>query len=351
MTSKIYLIFSLLIFTLAPPGAAAPVTTYDELVHAIRNAQAASQSRVEQAVEHEKVREAWEIGKLIDGHVLQHKERADYGAYVIERLAGDLAMDRTELYRMLAFARAYPIVVPGQQLSWSHYKALLPIANPKKRDEIAEKAVREAWDRDRLRQEIQRQGLSGDFNGPASVSEPLKAEKGVLDTYRIVLLENHPVISLGFSNFLKLSGKDAQRFKEGDLVHVSDGKMKLVKGATESLVPFQLFSYRAKVIDVTDGDTFWAFVDLGFGIITKQQLRLRGLDAPEIESAEGKEAKAFLESVLMRPAKPGEAIPSPVIITATKSDKYDRYLVDVWAGGTFLNQQLLDKGLAVRESE
>ena len=334
----------LLVFMLIPQGIAGPpVTTYDQLIHAIRQTKAASQARVEAAVEQEKVREAWEIGKLIDEHVLQHKERADYGKQVIERLAEDLEMDRSELYRMLAFARAYPIVVPGQQLSWSHYKALLPITDSKKREEIAEEAVRKAWDRDRLREEIRRRGLSEELDEGTSVSVPLKAEKGALDTYRIVMLESRPAIDLGFSNYLDLSQNDAKRFKEGDIIHDSRGKLELVKGATKSLVPFQLFSYRVKVLDVTDGDTFWAFVDLGFGITTKQQLRLRDLDAPEIETAAGKEAKVFLEKTLRGSA--------PILVRAIKSDKYDRYLADVWVGESYVNQRLIDEGLAVRVSE
>ena len=40
------------------------VATYDQLVHAIREVQSASQERIEQAAEAEKVREAWETGKL-----------------------------------------------------------------------------------------------------------------------------------------------------------------------------------------------------------------------------------------------------------------------------------------------
>ncbi|MBI3313551.1 MAG: thermonuclease family protein [Candidatus Omnitrophica bacterium] len=89
---------------------------------------------------------------------------------------------------------------------------------------------------------------------------------------------------------------------------------------------------------VTDGDTFDAVIDLGFGFTTLQKLRLRGLDAPEIESAEGKEAKQFLEKIILS---------SPLLIKTVKSDKYDRYLADVWAGETYLNQELIDKGLAI----
>jgi hypothetical protein len=71
---------------------------------AICQTRAASAQRIETLVEQEKVREAWEIGQLIDEHVLQHKERAAYGEQVIIRLAKDLGSSETELKYMLQFA-------------------------------------------------------------------------------------------------------------------------------------------------------------------------------------------------------------------------------------------------------
>ena len=78
-------------------GALPAVQTYDELRQAISKARGESRVRVEKAVEAERVREAWEIGRLIDAHVLQHKERADYDQQVIAKLAADLGMSDTEL--------------------------------------------------------------------------------------------------------------------------------------------------------------------------------------------------------------------------------------------------------------
>ena len=80
------------------------VETYNQSVHAIREVRTGSQKRIEQAVEQEKVREAWETGKLIDEHILLHKERAEYEKEVIARLVKDLETSDTELYRMLEFA-------------------------------------------------------------------------------------------------------------------------------------------------------------------------------------------------------------------------------------------------------
>lgn len=123
----------------AVPAAASVVQTYEELRQAIMKARAASTTRIEKAVDQEKVREAWEIGKLIDTHVLQHKERADYGKQVMKRLAEDLGMSETELRYMLQFARTYPIHRPADELSWSQYQALLAVNDSKERTPLPPK--------------------------------------------------------------------------------------------------------------------------------------------------------------------------------------------------------------------
>ena len=71
--------------------------------------------------------------------------------------------------------------------------------------------------------------------------------------------------------------------------------------------------------------------------------------APEIENSEGKEAKAFVGKIL----HPSSGVPKPpaIIIKTTKSDKYDRYLADVWVKDKYLNQELLEKDLALLVSE
>ena len=314
--------------------------TYEQLVHAIREARAASQERIDQAIDQEKVREAWEIGQLIDAHILQHKERADYGTQVIKRLAGDLKMDRTELYRMLEFARTYPIVAPAQPLSWGHYRELIYLKDPVKRKELAEKASEEKWTRARLRSELQGIREASSVVRDEALSEiPLTAEPGKLFTYRVVKAAAGPLkgqlaLDLGLSIYFQ--PEKIGKFKAGDMVTLEKGKLKRISGGAGGL-----FTYTAYVTQIIDGDTFKAVVDLGFDIATVQTLRLGGLDAPEIESREGREAKAFLEKRLTETS-------APVLIKTAKSDKYDRYLVDVFVDGRSVNQELLDKNLAER---
>jgi len=340
------LAFLFLAFAVSPSAFPAPaaqpvVQTYDELLHAIREVRSSSQVRIEAAVEAEKVREAWETGKLIDEHILLHKERAEYGKQVLDRLAKDLGTSQTELSFMLQFARAYPIHWPANKLSWSHYQALLSLNDPKERDEVTKEALEKSWNRDQVREEVRRRqaraGVRSEEPEPLTVSRP-----GKTYTYRVVKavvgpLTGQLVLDLGFSNYFQ--PEKITQFKEGEIVTWERGNLKRISGE-----PGELFTYTIYVTQVIDGDTLRAVVDLGFKFSTVQTLRLRGLDAPEIESTDGREAKAFLEKQLTQNG-------APVLIKTVKSDKYDRYLADVWVGETYVNQKLIDKGLAVKVSE
>ena len=95
---------------------------------------------------------------------------------MIKRLSKDLGISETELGYMLEFARAYPIVRPAAQLSWSHYQALLSINNPEKRDTVARQAKKEKWTRQRLRTEVRQ--IKG--KSPAKMERlmPLKGVPG-----------------------------------------------------------------------------------------------------------------------------------------------------------------------------
>lgn len=336
------LIFASNAWALEPTPQSPKVDTYDELVHEVRAVVRESKERVEEAVEREKVREAWEIGKLIDEHVLHHKERADYATYVITRLAQDMEMDRSELYRMLQFFRSYPHVVPGRQLSWAHYKALVTIDDEEERQALAEQAEKEHWDRDRLRDEIKWRRA---VRKPSQeyIAEPaLSATPGKIGAYRVIQAKVGPfagelALDLGFANYYQ--PKEIRKFKQGDLVQLQKGKLKPFTGSEKDR-----YTYLAFVSAVIDGDTFKAVIDLGFNIVTEQTLRLRRLDAREIESKEGKEAKEFLENLIRRSG--GE-----VLIRTSTSDKYDRYLADLWVGETYVNQELIHQGLAVRVTD
>jgi len=107
-----------------------------------------------------------------------------------------------------------------------------------------------------------------------------------------------------------------------------------------------MYTYKATVKSIYDGDTIRVDIDLGFGIIFKNQpLRLLGIDTPEVrgeERSQGLISKKFVE----------ERIPvGSVIRIATQKDrkeKFGRYLATVYYGEELknLNEELLENGMA-----
>lgn len=325
-------------------------SSYATLVREVRGAIATGKERALQAVEAEKVRTSWQIGKLIHTHILRNQKRAGYGQKVLHRLSRDIHISESSLYYMLEFARENPIFRSIGKLPWTHHQKLLGINDPAKRDLLVRRAAKGKWTVEKLRSEIKKSKLlTGEtVKKQHSEKELLVPIKGALDTYLITdekdkTLSGEPVIDLGFSSYLELPEQYRGKFKAGDVVSVEKSDASYTLKPSE-LTKKDLFTYRTKLVDVTDADTFWFLIKLGFGVTTKQQLRLRGLDAPEIISREGLRAKAFVKRVLKNA--------SEITITSTKSDKYDRYLADVWfrtkAGVHHLNNLLLQKGLAQR---
>lgn len=108
----------------------------------------------------------------------------------------------------------------------------------------------------------------------------------------------------------------------------------------------KLYTYKATVNSIYDGDTIRVDIDLGFGIIFRDQsLRLLGIDTPEVrgeERSQGLISKAFVE----------QRIPvGSVIKIATQKDrkeKFGRYLATVYYGEELknLNEELLQNGMA-----
>lgn len=79
-----------------------------------------------------------------------------------------------------------------------------------------------------------------------------------------------------------------------------------------------MYTYKAKVIKVIDGDTIDLTVDVGFSITIKERFRLYGINTPE--DSLGIPAKEYLALLLRE-------LNNEIIITTVKKEKYGRYLV------------------------
>lgn len=302
---------------LAPPKMAR-IATYTGLRDAVRKTINVGKRRAQEAVEREKVRTSWQIGRLINEHILLNRVRADYGAKVIRRLSSDLGISSSELNRMREFAKAYSIDAAPRQLPWAHFKELLTVNSKEKREELTAKAAKNRWSQKELRREI-RQSKSAGKMPESGISKTLKpVPLGKPGVYRVAEYNGKKYYDLGFSVHIGMRGKAP----------------KITDPPEEAL-----YYYNAQVLSVYDGDTFHALIDLGFGVVLEQRLRLRRLNAAELPSADGEKAKRILNKILMQDG-------GRILIKTSKSDdQYGRYLADIWAAGVSIDPQLLRSGV------
>lgn len=107
-----------------------------------------------------------------------------------------------------------------------------------------------------------------------------------------------------------------------------------------------LYTYKAKVLRVVDGDTIELSIDLGFTITWTSTCRLSGVNAYELRSEDERlRAKAVKAKEWMMEALPAG---SEVTIVSKSLDKYGRPVVEVWKGKENINKALLEEGLAVK---
>lgn len=108
-----------------------------------------------------------------------------------------------------------------------------------------------------------------------------------------------------------------------------------------------MYEYACHVVRVIDGDTVAAQISLGFNISYNTNIRLAGINAPELSTGEpGAKSKAMLADLLLE--KPN------IIVTTKKAhefEKYGRVLGTFVVDGINVNQRMIDGGFAVPMKE
>ena len=338
----------------------------------------ASQQKAARALDQISSEAHWQIGERIVTVEQDNAIRAQYGDHLLERLSTSLTKKHgngfsiTNLKNMRKYYRAFPIRQPVAELGWTKQCILLSIENEGLRKKYEKKAVKEDWSKNELlavlkKDKVKRQR---EKEGPASVTAQPAAEKpatrekpslpytrGRLNLCQVVEIV-HPetkraalYLDPGFRMHRPFPENKSLRLKKDTVVDIRLRAGKHAFAPTTAATA-QCYTYKVQLIKVIDGDTLWALIDPGLGTLIVQKLRLRGIDCPEIDTPEGKRAKRFVQ----RRLKGFEWF----IVKTWKdtTDKYDRYLADIFYApnerdpqksaleGRFLNQELLDAGLA-----
>jgi endonuclease YncB( thermonuclease family) len=265
--------------------------SFDKLVVDLRKIIDIGRARAQAATNRELMMTYWRAGERIARERLT--ENSGYGESIMERLATELHADRTTLVRCVLYHQYYPKGVPkNSMLSWSHVRELLTVKNDEARRFYETTAIEKKWTRDELVKAIQADHFGEDpTKGNGQSPKQLKRPMG------------------------------------------------------------EPFIYRAEVKRVVDGDTLLVRLDLGFEVWIGQRIRLAEVDAPPLKEDGGEDAFAYVQDQLAKAKK--------IVIRTSKEDLHGRfvghvfYSLDermewgrVYRDGRWLNQELLDRGLA-----
>jgi len=105
----------------------------------------------------------------------------------------------------------------------------------------------------------------------------------------------------------------------------------------------ELYTYRAFVTKVYDGDTVTVDVDLGWSVvIKKQKIRLLGINAPEVRGS------SRSSGIISRDALRSRILNKKVTLKTfkDKKGKFGRWLGEIWIDDECINDWLLNEGYA-----
>ena len=132
-----------------------------ELIQQIQSIIATAKDRAIRSVDTERVLMYWQIGKVILDEEQEGKERAGYGEFLIKSLSETLqpqfgsgfSIRQLELCRQ--FYRSFPITnALRSQFSWTHYRTLIRIENPDKKEFYIAEAAKNNWTARQLERQV-----------------------------------------------------------------------------------------------------------------------------------------------------------------------------------------------------
>jgi predicted nuclease of restriction endonuclease-like (RecB) superfamily len=258
----------------------------------------------------------WRIGKRLHQEVLG-SERAAYGEQIVATLSRQLVTEfgrgfaDKNLRRMMQLAEAFPdeviVATLSRQLSWSHFKELLPLNKPFQREFYAEMARIEGWSVRTLRERIdsmlyERTALSKQPD--ALIRQELAALRSKGDLTPALLLKDPYVL-----DFLELN----DRFLELDL---EDAILRELETFLLELGAGFSFVARQKRIQL-DGDDF--YIDLLF-----YNRKLKRLVVVELKQGSFKpeykgQMELYLRWLAQHEREPEENLPLGIILCAGKN--------------------------------
>jgi len=298
--------------TPAKPGAKGLLTDVREMILATRQT-------VAQGVNSALATLYWEIGRRIRQDVLKSK-RAGYGEQIVAALGRQLEREfgrgygEKNLHRMIQFATVFPdekiVAALRRQLGWTHFKAIIPIADPLKRDFYAEMCRIERWSTRALEKKIggmlfERTALSKKPEKLAAMELKQLREEDKL-TPDLVFRDPYLLDFLGL--------KDAYAEKDVEAAILREMEAFIL----ELGVGFA-FVARQKRMQIDDRDYY---LDLLFYHRKLRRLVAIDLKIGDFEAADKGQMELYLNWLKRYECEPDEAAPIGMILCAGKSAEH-----------------------------
>ncbi len=265
----------------------------------------------------------WHVGDRIRRDIL-NDQRAEYGEEVVDKLAAQLEREfgrgfgPKNLLRMVQFAEMYPdteiLAALRRHLGWTHFKLLLPIKDPLKRDFYAEMCRIERWST-RALEERMRSML---FERTAISKKPEKLIEQELKALRdedrltpdLVFRDPYLLDFLGLKDTYSESDLEAAILRDIEQVLLELG------GGFA-------FVERQKRITL-DGDDY--YIDLLFYHRKLRRLVVVELKLDDFRPADSGQVELYLRWLDRHERQPGEERPIGLILCAGKKKQTVEYL-------------------------
>jgi endonuclease YncB( thermonuclease family) len=324
---------------------------YAGLLSSIRREMKRGIVEVRRAVERQKIMAYWAVGASIHHYVHDHVASGGIVRFY-GRLSKDLNINSRTLQHCEQFFRYFPDPKPQGGLTWSHYRYLLSVENTVERQRWIKRIKSQDLSANQVRFALSERDIKD--HAPASGQKLKEPARGAVYAYRLIPAgkeagEKYPwYVDCGFKNLLEAPPSRAKLHNKYIYTSVKTGEGYSLR--VTDVKAERLFTFEARLLRVIDGDTLHVIVDQGFGLRIRERLRLNGINAPEMSTVAGQKAKRWMESRLA-------GVPFLVVKTY-RTDKYDRYIADVFYDGkltdpqaiadhgAYLNQELIDAGHA-----
>lgn len=329
--------------------------SYKHLCAEIKDEFKKASDESEQNFRYRKLLRNWNIGKKIEEYTDSDNSKGNSRSSIINKLADDFKVNKRYLQEACRFYKIYLKPPKNNGLSWTHYQQLIT---------IEDKAQRDAWERRVIKEgvgskvfarllydnRIEKRGIADVKNGS------IEYLRGIPYIYHVIKMEpensvrSEMVVDCGFYIDCRQYMNKNLVYKPGDIIRsVRSGNGYDIKRARNEYRQ-NMYTYKADVLSVVDGDTLKCNIDVGFNIRLRCKVRLRGIDAPELSGVRGEASRKYVQEQIK-----GSKF---IIVKSYGMDMYGRYLVDVFyksncidvfemaGSGLYLNQELVDNGMA-----